>query len=244
MNWKIHVQKLFNRFGFELHRAVPGEQYTKCNPYGYFTYSPWFEDWFKEIYEKVKDHTLVKEDRCYLIHRFCGHCLNIEGDFAECGVYKGGTAFLIALTLANKSSVQNKRLYLFDTFAGMPATANGDRSGHKSDDFSDVTLSAVKTYLQRFPFVVFQPGFIPDTFKGLDDKKFAFAHIDVDLFQTTHDCCAFFYDRMVSGGVMIFDDYGFPDYKLAAKKAVDEFFADKPETPISVHSGQCVVLKL
>ena len=49
---------------------------------------------------------------------------------------------------------------------------------------------------------------------------------------------------MTRGGVMICDDYGFPFFKYSAKQAVDEFFSDKPETTISLRTGQCVVIKL
>ncbi|HEX3035319.1 MAG TPA: hypothetical protein VHT73_09320, partial [Thermodesulfobacteriota bacterium] len=83
------------------------KEYVICPPYNYSTYSPWFEDWFQEIYGRIKDYTIVTEDRCYIIYRFCQHCLNLEGDFAECGVYKGGAAFLIASTLKD-NSIRNK----------------------------------------------------------------------------------------------------------------------------------------
>lgn len=243
MNWKMIIQKMFNKMGYEIHKRGPIGEYTLCPPYGYSTYSPWFEDWFQKIYSKIKDYTVVKEDRCYTIYKFCHHCLHLYGDFAECGIYKGGTAFLIANTLKNKS-IQDKQLHLFDTFAGMPAIAAKDSSGHKRGDFKNVSLNTVKDYLQMFPFVVFHPGFIPETFEPVEDRKFAFVHIDVDLYQTTKDCCCFFYDRMVSGGIMVFDDYGFLKYKFAEKQAVDEFLSDKPESPISLHTGQCIVIKL
>jgi len=218
-------------------------EYIICPPYNYSTYCPWFEDWFQEIYKRIKDYTVVTEDRCYILYRFCQHCLHLEGDFAECGVYKGGTAFMIASTLKDNST-RNKQLHLFDTFTGMPAIANEDASGYKEGDFGDVSLSAIKDYLQMFPFVIFHPGFIPQTFEGVKDGKFAFVHIDVDLYQTAKDCCNFFYDRIAKGGVMIFDDYGEPRFKFAEKQAVDEFFRDKPENPISLRTGQCIVIKL
>jgi hypothetical protein len=135
-------------------------------------------------------------------------------------------------------------LHLFDTFAGMPAEAAKDPSRHKESDFGDASLDAIRNYLQHFPFVALHPGFIPETFKAVKDSKFAFVHIDVDLYQTTKDCCAFFYDRMVSGGVMIFDDYGFPRYRFAEKQAADEFFSDKAESLISLATGQCIVIKV
>lgn len=245
MNWKMKIQKIFNKIGFEIHRARIGKEYTLCLPYGYSTYSPWFEGWFQQLYSKIKDYTVVKEDRCYMIYKLCQHSLHLEGDFVECGVYKGGTAFLIAYTLSS-NSIRDKTLHLFDTFSGMPSMACKDPGGHKKGDFGDVCLDAVKEYLREFPFVTFYPGLIPKTFESetLRDRKFSFAHIDVDLYQTTKDCLSFFYDRMVSGGVMIFDDYGFLCYEFAQKQAVDEFFSDKPENPISLRSGQCIFIKL
>ncbi len=243
MDWKTPVLKMFLKMGYGIYKVGRGHEYNLCLPYDYYTYSPWFEEWFQRIYDKVKDHTMVTADRCYVIYRFCLHCLHFEGDFAECGVYKGGSAFLIADTLSNSSS-QGKQVHLFDTFSGMPAIANQDPSGMKEGQLGDTSLNAVKDYLQKFPYVVFHPGIIPETFEAVKNRKFALVHIDVDLYQTAKDCCNFFYDRMPSGGVMIFDDYGFAPFRYSAKKAVDEFFSDKPEVLISLPTGQCVVIKL
>ena len=243
MSWKMIIMKMFLKMGYDVRRTVVPGAYTWCPPYEYPTYSPWFEDWFQEIYSKVKDHTMVKEDRCYIIHRFCKQCLHLEGDFAECGVYKGGTAFLIAHTIDNNSASE-RQVHLFDTFAGMPAIADEEPTGFTEGDLGDVSLTAIKDYLGPFPHVVFHPGVIPETFEAVKDRRFAFVHIDVDLYRTTTDCYSFFYDRMASGGVMICDDYGFVHFKNSAKRAVDEFFFDKPETPISLRTGQCIIIKL
>jgi len=243
MHWKIIIQKIFKKIGFEIHRTESGKEYILCPPYGYSTYSPWFEDKFQEIYRKINNYTIVKEDRCYIIQKFCYNCLHLEGDFAECGVYKGGTAFLTTYTL-KKNSIQDKELHLFDTFTGMPGIVNKDPSFHKKCDFGDISMNTVKEYLKKFPFIYFHPGLIPDTFEAVKTKRFAFVHVDVDLYQTTKDCCNFFYKRMSKDGVMIFDDYGFPHYKFSEKKAVDEFFNDKPESPISLRTGQCIIIKL
>ena len=243
MNLKMVVRKICHRIGFEINKIEKGKKYTMCTPYGYTTYTPWFEEWFQDIYSKIKDHTVVTEDRCYMIHELCIYCSHYDGDFAECGVYKGGTAYLIALTLS-AICIQKKELHLFDTFHGMPAIADNDPSSHKKRDFGDTRLKYTKNYLRDFPFIVYHPGIIPTTLSDIEDKNFAFIHIDVDLYQTTKECCNFFYERMVKGGIMIFDDYGFPGYCNSEKKAVDEFFSDKPEIPITLRSGQCLVIKL
>ena len=95
------VRSMLLRMGLTIYRNNAEAGYTKYPPYNYATYSPWFETWFQDIYAKVRDHTLVSEDRCYIIYKLGLHCKNLEGDFAECGVYKGGTAFLIATLLGS-----------------------------------------------------------------------------------------------------------------------------------------------
>ena len=157
MNLRSIVLAIFTKLGFKIYEIGKGNLYNLCPPYDYYTYSPWFEEWFQTIYGRVNHHTMVTADRCYVIREFCLHCLHLEGDFAECGVYKGGSAFLIAETLPN-SSAKGRQLHLFDTFAGMPAIANQDPSNFKEGDLGDTSLGAVKEYLRGFPFVVFHPG--------------------------------------------------------------------------------------
>ncbi len=242
-SWKGVVQRCFRAVGYEVSRRGDAEVYTLCPPYGYFTYSPWFEDWFKEKYHRIKDHTAVKEDRCYMLYRLCQACVRLPGDIAECGVYRGGTAFLLASTLV-ESGVTNKQLHLFDTFQGMPQTANADASTHRRGDFGDTSLEHVTNLLHEFSFVTLNEGFIPATLDVVKDRYFAMVHVDVDLYQSTKDAFEFFYPRMVPGGIMICDDYGAPAYVKSAKLAMDEFLADKPERPISLRNGECFIIKV
>ena len=151
-------------------------------------------------------------------------------------MYKGGTAYLISDTLTEYSETK-KELHLFDTISGMPKSANEDNSHHMEGDFNDTTLNDVRKYLQKFDCAIFHPGVIPETFEGFGNKKFSFVHIDLDLYQSVKDCCDFFYDRLIKGGIIIFDDYGFRGYEVTAKKAVDDFFSDKQEKPVTFRTG-------
>jgi O-methyltransferase len=224
-------------------KSAGAGEYTPHYPYTYSTYSPWFEGPFRKIYDKIKDRSLVSEDRCYILHRLCLHCLHFDGHFCECGVYKGSTAFLIARVI-KEHPTKKHNLHLFDTFTGMPDTAIKERDSHSKGDAGDTSLEDVKEFLKEFTFIEFHPGFIPDTFKEIVNRRFCFVHIDVDIYQSTIDCYRFFYDRMVRGGILLCDDYGFPAYRKAAKAAVDQFFSGKPEVPIVLPTGQCLVIKL
>ena len=191
---------------------------------------------FQLLYERIKGHTLVNEARCFMLYQLAKHANSKQGQIAEVGVYKGGTGKLIAKTCPDKP------IHLFDTFSGMPAT-DKTKDKHQQGDFSDTSLKSVKKYLGDCENIQFYQGFFPDTSAPIVGMRFCFVHIDVDIYKSVIDCCAFFYPRMISGGIMVFDDYGFVDCP-GAKLAVDEFFSDKDEYPCHLPTGQCFVVKL
>jgi O-methyltransferase len=192
---------------------------------------------FSALYEDVKDHTLVDRMRCFMLYQLMRQTASVPGNIAEVGVYRGGTARLIAELMDSHLS-----LHLFDTFAGMPQTME-DKDFHKQGDFADTSLHEVTQYLRAYPQVKIHPGFFPNTAQPVQDERFSMVHIDVDIYQSVLDCCEFFYPRISQGGCLIFDDYGFVTCK-GAKSAVDEFFIDKAEYPIYLPTGQCLVMKI
>jgi hypothetical protein len=162
---------------------------------------------------------------------------NLEGDLAEIGVYRGGSARLIALLK------DHKPLHLFDTFAGMPAV-RPDVDQHQAGDFADTSLEAVKRYLSGCSDIVFHPGLFPDSARelGRTPTRFCFVHLDVDIYESTKAGLEFFYPRLVPGGVIISHDYR--SLKCpGVKRAFDEFFSGKPEPVIELWKTQCLVVK-
>lgn len=204
-------------------------------------YSPWLgEPAFEALYRGIRDRTLVSRDRCFVLWKTLQQAARLPGHFAECGVYRGGTALLAALTLADVGS--GRELHLFDSFAGMPkATAGVDR--FRAGDLAGTSAKAVAELLAPFPFVRLHVGFIPDTFAGLALDRVAWAHVDVDLYQSVREAILFLYPRLSPGGFLLFDDYGFPSC-AGARRAVDEAFAARPEVPLCLPTGQCLVVKL
>lgn len=244
MGWKAFLTRPLNWLGYDLHKVLRPAEYSPNHDYHYVAYSPWFKSPFKEIWPAIDGKALVSMDRAFMVYEFARQCRGLEGEFAECGVYKGGTAYVISKALQGHPAAGTKKLHLFDTFAGMPKTADQDPSYLREGHFGDVSLDGVKAFLKDFQFTVYHPGFIPDTLAPVKDRRFAFAHIDVDIYQTTKDCCEFFYDRMSRGGVMLFDDYGDPGLRDSEKRAVDEFFEGKKESPVYIPTGQAFVIKL
>lgn len=206
-------------------------------------YSPWAGDpAFEQVFRQIEPHTLVSRDRCFVLWKTLQQAMRLRGDVIECGVFRGGTALLEALTIRNQGRADTRQLHLFDSFEGMPKTTDGiDR--FESGDFSTTSVEAVGRLFKPFSFVNLHVGYIPDTFAGLNISSIAWAHVDVDIYQSVRDCISFIYPRLVPGGYLIFDDYGFPSC-ASARRAVDETFARLPEVPLCLPTGQALVVKL
>jgi predicted O-methyltransferase YrrM len=190
---------------------------------------------FIEILDRINGLTLISPDRCFMLYQFARYARNLPGELAEFGVYRGGTALLLA------SACPEKRLSLFDTFHGMPAVDKQiDR--HRAGDFDDTSLEAVQARLRTYPKVEFFPGFFPDTVRPVEDRQFALVYVDVDIYQSVQDALAFFYPRLVPGGVMIFDDYLAPACP-GVEKAIQEFLQTTRNHPIQTTVSQCVLIK-
>lgn len=206
-------------------------------------YQPLFSPWlvpgeFQELYRRVEPWSLVGPDRCQILYALAKQAFHLRGEFWECGVYKGGTAMMLAEILSEQN---RRRLRLFDTFAGMPETMPG-QDHHLSGDFADTSLESVRRRVGHERIVEFHKGFIPDTFAGLESASICFAHVDVDIYQSVLDCCEFIFPRLVRGGFLLFDDYGFPSCP-GARAAVDGFFEGTYLQPIVLPTGQAVVFK-
>lgn len=164
-----------------------------------------------------------------------------EGDLAELGVYRGSTARLIHHYLPER------KLYLFDTFTGfderdiLVETAQTDRPAKRSE-FGETTLELARRNIGPLnDNVQFFPGYFPQSApEFLRQRRFAFVHLDADLYEPTLAGLEFFYQRMVPGGFILVHDFNsWP----GARKAVKEFFRDKPENPIPMpdKSGSALI---
>jgi O-methyltransferase len=112
---------------------------------------------------------------------------------------------------------------------------------HRAGDFANTSEQSVRDLLSEYPFTRFHVGLFPQTARDLRDVSYAFVHIDADIRSSVLAGCAYFVPRMVPGGVVVFDDYGF-DSCPGAKRAVDEFFAGTAGSPWYLPTGQCIVV--
>jgi len=159
---------------------------------------------------------------------------NIEGDTAECGVYKGCGSYIILLS--NMKSRFRRIHHIFDSFEGL-SSPNPEKDGSYWRQSSlSIDEQTVKCILSDFHDVKYYKGWIPSRFGEVSSLTFSFVHIDVDLYEPTYESIRFFYDRMNAGGIIVCDDYGFLTCP-GATAAIDEFLANKVEKMVRLPGG-------
>jgi O-methyltransferase len=167
----------------------------------------------------------------------------VAGDVAECGVFRGATLLPMAVYVHQRGL--GKQIVGFDSFAGFSEAIKIDinlggadtdacrKVGGFSDTAAEVVLSKVRRL--NLPNVELAPGFFDETLPRYDRREFCFVHLDCDMYTSYKECLEFFYPRVPSGGIILFDEYNDPPWP-GCNKAVDEFLIGKPEKPVRITS--------
>jgi O-methyltransferase len=173
------------------------------------SYAPWETDeGFKQVFNDITGHTLIDKYRCYELWELAKQAAPLKGDVIEVGVWKGGTGSVIAKGSEGNS---DSTVFLCDTFEGVVKVGDNDTI-YKGGEHADTSEEIVNELLKKINAknVTILNGIFPDDFmKEMDGKSFKFCHIDVDTYGSAKDIFDFVWPRMVAGGVVIFDDFGF-----------------------------------
>jgi O-methyltransferase len=193
-----------------------------------------------ELIQTIRNEVglLFSPDEAYVIFSIARAQSTLEGDMAEVGVYRGGSAKLIC------EAKGNRKLHLFDTFDGLHNVSDadthfGDIRFWKERQFSGANLESVRKYLSPYDNVFFYKGEFPSTADPIMNSRFSFVHLDADLYRSTLDALNFFYPRLVERGIILSHDY----HADGVKRAFDEFFKDKQKSVIELASSQCIVIR-
>jgi hypothetical protein len=212
---------------------VPGEHLSEIKR------SMFLDKEFREDFEKLSEGTYRSYDRKFLMREFARLAMQEKGHFAECGVYKGASAYILAKELRNAGS--SKKLHLYDSFEGLSVPASID-GGHWTKGDMLGQLDEVQNNLcELASYIVYHKGWIPEGFDKNSQGVFCFVHIDVDLHQPTLDTLEYFYPRMSRHGVILCDDYGFETCP-GARKAFDDFFKATGDVVLRLPTGQGMVI--
>lgn len=197
----------------------------------------------QQTIERALPHTMTSPERlCGLIEATEYVVKNgVPGAIVECGVWRGGSMLAAALTLARLGAA-DRELYLFDTYEGLPAPGERDRSfkgkpaydtwrqhvdGEGLSAWCRAGLEEVRQVMEtsghppaRIHYVA---GLVEDTIPGSAPDRIALLRLDTDWYASTRHELEHLYPRLAPGGVLILDDYG---SWQGARDAVDEYIAE------------------
>ena len=136
-----------------------------------------------------------------LVARCCQEVLPLVGDAAEVGVYQGDSAEVICREL------RNDKVWLFDTFEGVPADMLDACERHFLGAFRDTCFDDVAKRMSAYDNARLMPGVFPATARGLGRVNLKFVHVDADIYLSTLAALWWSWPNLVSGGIMLCDDY-------------------------------------
>jgi predicted O-methyltransferase YrrM len=237
---KRAIHALARRFGYTLVRRDPARATLPADM---------DEADFRSIYRQCRPYTMTSAERMYALYQAVRYVVRvgIPGDLVECGVWRGGSAMLMAETL-RRLGEPTRRLYLYDTYAGMTEPEARDvrpRDGLRARDrwaagrtptgnaWCLAPLAEVQQNLARTGYpverIVYVEGKVEETLPATAPEQIACLRLDTDFYASTRRELECLYPRLVPGGVLILDDYG---SWAGAREATDEYFAAHGSAPL------------
>lgn len=191
--------------------------------------------------------------RALYLARYFLRARALDGARAECGTLRGFSALLMSrLSQAIDARFDGSEFHIVDSFEGLsaprPQDAVQDPSAPARSFFPAeqgamaCPLEHVQQVLTDFPGVHYHKGWIPEVLRELPEKRWAFVHIDVDLYEPTLGCLEYFMPRLVPGGIILNDDYASPLFP-GGGLAWDEYCRKHGLAYAALDTGQAVLVK-
>lgn len=223
------VRPLAQRFGFDVVRS--SRHTHELDVFG------------QEIYDLVKQYTMTSRERIMALVDAVVYLEGnqIKGSFVECGVWKGGSVMAMAHAL-NRLGCNDRNLFLYDTFDGMPEPQDVDityfgntasntyqkkRNADGGSTWCASTIQEVKRNMAKTEYpskmISYVAGKVEETIPATLPESIALLRLDTDWYESTKHELVHLFPRLIDGGLLILDDYG---HWRGARRAVDEYFSE------------------
>jgi O-methyltransferase len=198
----------------------------------------------KETIKAVRRRTMTSSEKLFGLISAVRYVVrhDIPGEIVECGVWRGGSMQAVARTLV-EAGVDDRDLYLFDTFEGMPPPSEADRrydgrsaavllaeSKPTAPVWAVASLEDVQAGMDEVGYpadrIHYVKGLVEDTVPREAPERIAILRLDTDWYESTRHELEHLYPRLASGGILIIDDYG---WWQGSRQAVDEFLQETDE---------------
>ena len=237
---KQSIKKLLKLFSYEIKKIHKSNNLTLNSKQN---------DKFEYFYKLCEKESLnVSKERFLSLYQSVNYIYknHIPGDFVECGVFKGGSAMMMAYAMQefDMYNKNDKKLWLYDTFEGMANPSKYDenifnqkailelKKIKKRENIKDIWAYSSLDYVDQNILktgimkknVNYIKGLVEKTLLELKPNKISLLRLDTDFYESTKIELETLYPLLEKGGILILDDYG---HWKGCKKAVDEFFENE-----------------
>jgi hypothetical protein len=145
--------------------------------------------------------------RYHVNHWAICQAMKLDGDFVECGVYRGSTAMSNVVYIDFKS-IKDRKYYLFDTYNGLDNKVSTDEEYNREKNKYPECYKFVVDSFKDYPNVVIVKGVVPETLSQVNIEKVSYLSIDMNCAYAELEAMKHFWSKLVIGGIIVLDDYG------------------------------------
>lgn len=197
---------------------------------------------------ETRNDQVTPAETSEILH-LASECLKVQGDFIELGCYRGDTSVLLGKLLRDQDSsiLPPKRLWIYDSFAGLPAKTPEDASGAGYNFQAGELLVTKREVIDKLHKNGIKNTIVKKAwFDQLTDpdlpSEIAFAFCDGDLYASIKTSLALVRPRLSKKGIIVVHDYNNPELPGSAR-AVDEFLRSFPDFRLSVRYTLAILRK-
>jgi len=237
--WDIEDREAFSQSVKQLTAAMPPGYHASDNFITWGRNNSMFDDQafvkaWQDNCESAADKGIVW--RRYILATTAFHCVQLEGDFVECGAYTGVGVKTVMDYLGGTRFP--KTFWAYDVFEHREHMDNVPMP-----EVGPKLFSRVERKFQNYPQVRLVKGLIPDTFKDHRPERIAYLHIDLNQAKAGVAALDALFGRVVSGGMVILDDYEWASIYRPQKIAEDAWFDQRGYRAIPLPTGQGLLIK-
>ncbi len=166
-----------------------------------------------------------------------------EYNFVECGVGDGCSAFFALREIHTQKQIADKfSMHLYDSWMAMREEGLLESELPHVGRYAQLSIEKTKRNLSEFKdHVIYHQGYVPETFSSLPESpnSIVYLHIDLNSAKPTVATLDFFLPKLVKGGIILFDDYGWSGY-IDTKRAIDKYFHEKGSILMKLPTAQAI----
>jgi O-methyltransferase len=193
---------------------------------------------FQDLFKKYREFTMVPEQQFISNLELCNFYRNLEGDYVECGVWRGGMSAAIAEILD-----KSKTVHLFDSFEGLPLAreidgkealdwqSNVSAPGYFNNCRAEETYAKQAMALTGYQNYKVYKGWFNKTLPKFQNQKIGILRLDGDWYDSIIECLHNLFPQVIPGGIILLDDYYTWD---GCAKAVHDYLS-RTSSPSRVH---------